>query len=739
MSYETLKGKTVDIKIWTPIAGVESQALDQLKNIAALPWVVHHVAVMPDVHFGKGATVGSVIAMKGAVSPAAVGVDIGCVDMDTEYLSPYGWKKIPEYNGGLVMDYDITTGRGSFVTPKAWMKFPCDKFLRLKTKYGVDQKLSTDHKVIYAKYDRAYKFDKLDTILAGDLAAIHERTTMGFRGRFITTFEPVLDTRLSCSNEDLRVIIMVAADGHFLSRNPDDSHKKCRLRFKKQRKIERAIDLLTIARIPFDIRDPDTWGVTEIDFEAPKRLKSLGNLWEASLDQLRIIIGEVFHWDGNFEESCFYTRDKDSADFMSYAFTACGYRAVMRQDEHYRDGKIDYRVFAQNNLMVGIAGAPKSDIEVEPSIDGYKYCFRLDSGFWVMRRNGVIAMTGNCGMGAIRTSLTASHLPDNLSALRSEIERLIPVGFASHEHAIGRGSMPEVLKREADELWDSFNMLDEGVSDLEKRAHDQSGTLGGGNHFIELSLDDGTCDCMVGIGVPAMDCPECKETGKREPCVYMVLHSGSRNIGKTLAEIHMKKAMTLTHNQMLPDRDLAVFLSGTPEMDAYRRDLFWAQRYAFLNRKVMFMLYKQALLKFLPETMFGEPILCHHNYVAEEVHFGDEVIVTRKGAIRAGLGEYGIIPGSMGTKSYIVRGRGNPDSFMSASHGAGRRMSRGAAKRQYTKADVEEQTKGVECRKDDGVIDEIPAAYKNIDDVMKNQADLVDTMAILKQVLCVKG
>jgi len=344
-----------------------------------------------------------------------------------------------------------------------------------------------------------------------------------------------------------------------------------------------------------------------------------------------------------------------------------------------------------------------------------------------------------CGMGAIRTTLRASQLPDDLSALRAEIERLIPVGFSGHEHAVGRGRMPESVKREADVLWSEFAMLDGGVSDLEKRAREQSGTLGGGNHFIELCLDDGTCDCMVGVGVPAMGCSDCNETGKRDPFVYMVLHSGSRNIGKTLAEIHMGKAMKLTHNELLPDRDLAVFLKGTPEMDAYRRDLFWAQRYAFLNRKVMFVLYAEAMKKFFPEVEFGDPILCHHNYVSEEVHFREDLVVTRKGAIRAGLNDYGIIPGSMGTRSYIVRGRGNADSLMSASHGAGRRMSRGAAKRKYTIADVEAQTKGVECRKDEGIIDEIPSAYKDIDVVMKNQADLVDTVAILKQVLCVKG
>ncbi|MBC7771762.1 MAG: RtcB family protein, partial [Pyrinomonadaceae bacterium] len=184
---------------------------------------------------------------------------------------------------------------------------------------------------------------------------------------------------------------------------------------------------------------------------------------------------------------------------------------------------------------------------------------------------------------------------------------------------------------------------------------------------------------------------------------------------------------------------LAVFLSGKPEMAAYRHDLFWAQRYAVLNRSAIFHLFGRALQHFFPHVQISDPILCHHNYVSEETHFGEDVIVTRKGAIRAGLGEMGIIPGSMGTRSFIVRGRGNPESFCSASHGAGRRMSRGAAKRTFTVADLKQQTTGVECRKDAGVIDEIPGSYKDIEQVMRNQVDLVEIVHELHQVLCVKG
>jgi tRNA-splicing ligase RtcB (3'-phosphate/5'-hydroxy nucleic acid ligase) len=323
-----------------------------------------------------------------------------------------------------------------------------------------------------------------------------------------------------------------------------------------------------------------------------------------------------------------------------------------------------------------------------------------------------------CGMGAIETSLLASDLPDNLEALRSAIEAAIPVGFNSHDEPAFKAGMPESIRREGAELFSGFRGLTDRVRDRLGVAQRQVGTLGGGNHFIEI--------CLASDGR-----------------VWLMLHSGSRNIGKTLAEVHISAAKKLSHNADLPDRDLAVFLAGTAEMAAYRNDLFWAQGYALFNRRVMFELLCDVVTRVLSPReaaiTFEPPILCHHNYVSEETHFGEEVMVTRKGAIRAGLGELGIIPGSMGTKSFIVRGRGNAESFCSASHGAGRRMSRGAAKRTFSLEDLAVQTAGVCCRKDGGVLDEIPGAYKPIEQVMRNQADLVQIVTELKQVLCVKG
>ncbi|MZD05624.1 RtcB family protein [Streptomyces sp. SID5785] len=321
-----------------------------------------------------------------------------------------------------------------------------------------------------------------------------------------------------------------------------------------------------------------------------------------------------------------------------------------------------------------------------------------------------------CGMSAVKTSLTANDLPGDLSRLRSKIEQAIPVGRGMHDDPVDPTRGHGFATAPWDDLWDGFEGVADAVKFREERARKQMGTLGSGNHYVELCVD------MSGS-------------------VWLMLHSGSRNIGKELADHHIGVARDLPHNQNLVDRDLAVFVADTPQMAAYRNDLFWAQRYAKYNRTLMMNLFKDVVRKEFKKAKptFGQEISAHHNYVAEERYDGMDLLVTRKGAIRAGSGDFGIIPGSMGTSSYIVKGLGNAKAFNSASHGAGRRMSRGAAKRHFSLKDLEEQTRGVECRKDSGVLDEIPGAYKNIDQVMEQQRDLVEVVAKLKQVVCVKG
>lgn len=310
-----------------------------------------------------------------------------------------------------------------------------------------------------------------------------------------------------------------------------------------------------------------------------------------------------------------------------------------------------------------------------------------------------------CGMAAVRTDLTSANFGDgDAAAIRHSIERGVPVGFNAHKEpsdgAVDWGQKTGDLA--------SFKNLC------------QLGTLGGGNHFIELCVDE-------------------------EDRVWIVLHSGSRNLGKTLADKHIDKAKKIAEQMFikLADPDLAYLARGTAEFDAYVADLTFAQDYAMENRRLMLAEITRSLTLFFAArgraVSFNVPINCHHNYLATEHHFGENVMVTRKGAIRARVGDIGIIPGSMGTRSYIVEGLGNVESFNSCSHGAGRRMSRTRARKMFTLADLATQTAGVECRKDADVIDEIPGAYKDIDVVMANQDDLVSVAHTLKQFLCVKG
>lgn len=317
----------------------------------------------------------------------------------------------------------------------------------------------------------------------------------------------------------------------------------------------------------------------------------------------------------------------------------------------------------------------------------------------------------NCGMMAIKMPFNAEKLEGKLKQIRLDIEAEVPVGFNENK---------EVEKSATNwQGWQEFSHLHPGVQRLEKKAMKQLGSLGGGNHFVEVCLDT-------------------------ENQVWLMLHSGSRHIGNMLAQHHIdtgKELAKLTATS-LPDRDLAYFVAGTAEFAAYWHDLQWAQNYARYNREIMMARCKRVLEKHLAGGKPSQPLMqvnCHHNYAEKETHYGEEVYVTRKGAVRAQESDYGIIPGSMGAKSFIVKGKGNHESYCSCSHGAGRQMSRTKAKKNFSLDDLIQQTAGVECRKDNGVIDEIPGAYKSIEQVMANQADLVEIVATLKQVVCIKG
>lgn len=326
-----------------------------------------------------------------------------------------------------------------------------------------------------------------------------------------------------------------------------------------------------------------------------------------------------------------------------------------------------------------------------------------------------------CGLMAVQTSLKAIDLPDSLRATRSAIERAVPHGFVTVQGRSHKGAWsvtPNSVITRWKALASRLDAIEAKAPRLKaKDPQSQLGTLGGGNHFIEICLDT-------------------------EQTVWVMLHSGSRGIGNLIGQtfIELAREDMKRHFINLPDRDLAYLVEGTEHFDDYFEAMQWAQDYAAENRRAMMDAVLRVLREEIRPFQSGRiAVNCHHNYTTRERHFGEEVLVTRKGAVRAGRGELGIIPGSMGARSYIVRGLGNPESFESCSHGAGRRMSRTAARKLFTVAEHQAATAGVECRKDESVIDETPAAYKDIDAVMDAQKDLVEIVHTLKQIVCVKG
>jgi tRNA-splicing ligase RtcB len=329
-----------------------------------------------------------------------------------------------------------------------------------------------------------------------------------------------------------------------------------------------------------------------------------------------------------------------------------------------------------------------------------------------------------CGMVAAALDLRARDLPDSLRAVRSAIEADVPHGRTHHGGRGDSGAWPGAPPPDVAAAWRELQPGHEHLTTRHRplagaNAANHLGTLGTGNHFIELCLD---------------------ETDR----VWVMLHSGSRGVGNKIGSYFIELARKDMRRWFvnLPDEDLAYFPEGTEHFRDYVEAVEWAQTFAMTNRRLMMDAVVSAVASvpgLPPFTSHVEAVNCHHNYVAREHHYGANVLVTRKGAVRARAGDLGIIPGSMGARSYIVRGKGNPESFTSCSHGAGRAMSRAAARRRFTLEDHAEATRGVECRKDADVIDETPGAYKSIDAVMEAQTDLVDIVHTLRQVVCVKG
>ncbi|MBD6620608.1 RNA-splicing ligase RtcB [Komarekiella sp. 'clone 1'] len=607
MPYEKLEITTLaPVFSWAnhPLGSEETK---MAKNVASLPFVFKHVALMPDVHLGKGALVGSVIATKEAIIPAAVGVDIGCFVGDT---------LVPLVDGKSYRIQDLAAQGKEFII------YSCTPTGKI--------------------------------VAAQATAKLTRRNT------------PLVKVILDNDEE-----IICTPDHQFMLR--DGTYKEAEL-------LQIGTSLM-----PF-YTQTDKDGYTLIAQPYSSRWQKAH--WIIARSGL---LGKIPQFEGqrtvihhrNFQES-----DNRPQNLDAEVKTPIGLDNHRAKEHQY------------NHKVVAVIPLDYTE-DVYCLIVPEYHNFALKAGVFVH----------NCGMSAIKTPFTAEQLEGKLKKIRLDIEAAIPTGFNENK---------DVEKSVINwQRWGDFQDLHRGVQDLQAKAMKQMGSLGGGNHFIEVCLDT-------------------------ENQVWLMLHSGSRNIGNNLAQCHIHTAKELAKmaGNQLPDPDLSYFVAGTPEFQAYWHDLQWAQDYARVNRDVMMARFKHIVEKHLAGGKATKPLLqvnCHHNYAEKEVHFDEDVYVTRKGAVRAQTEDYGIIPGSMGAKSFIVKGKGNAHSFCSCSHGAGRLMSRNKAKNVYTLDDLIEQTNGVECRKDTGVLDEIPGAYKPIDQVMANQADLVEVVATLKQVVCVKG
>ncbi len=694
------------------LASAETQ---MAKNVATLPFVFKHVSLMPDVHLGKGALVGSVIATKEAIIPAAVGVDIGCFTGDTQVPlvdgKSYAIEALAQSKEEFLVYSCTNTGRVMAAKATAKLTRNNAQLIKVVLDNGEEIKCTPDHQFMLrnGEYQEAQYLTTGTSLMPFYSQIDRDGYTLvqqNYSGRWQKAHWLIARSGLLGdipAFQDQRTII------HHRNFDPADNRPE-NLEFMGNHSHS-AYHRSLVERNTY-------WQSPEFE---QKRKQALANKAQ-TLDGHRYyaergtknILQYMENNSEHFRESVAGNGERGKQYLLTYNQSEKG-RAKSKE--------IANRLYTcetcgeQIKAPIGLHNHRKNQhsynhkvVAVIPLIEKQDvYCLTVPEYGNFALTAGVFVH--NCGMMAIKMPFNAEKLEGKLKQIRLDIEAEVPVGFNQNK---------EVEKTVTNwQGWQEFSQLHPGVQRLEGKAMKQLGSLGGGNHFVEVCLDE-------------------------ENQVWLMLHSGSRHIGNMLAQHHIDtgKELAKLAGTSLPDRDLAYFVAGTPEFAAYWHDLQWAQNYARYNREIMMARCKRVLEKHLAGGKPSQPLMqvnCHHNYAEKETHYGEEVYVTRKGAVRAQESDYGIIPGSMGAKSFIVKGKGNHESYCSCSHGAGRQMSRTKAKKNFSLDDLIQQTAGVECRKDNGVIDEIPGAYKSIEQVMANQADLVEIVATLKQVVCIKG
>lgn len=690
--------KIPDAKILSWVKDLEEPTLDQVKKVTTLPFIFGDIALMPDAHVGKGSTIGSVIATKGAVIPSAVGVDLGCF---------VGKTKVPLLNGTQktlkemsesdeeywVYSYDIKNKKIVPGKARALKTRSNAELIKVTVSGGEEIICTPDHKFLLR--DGMYKEAK-DLLFNESLMPLYRKWQM--RDGYESCSTGSRDSRNTHKlvNEHFNgelsqgYIVHHRDHNHF---NNDPSN------------------LEVMSRNEHDLHHGKYRGFPNDDPEfQKKRLEGV----RKHLTEPGVMEKKIQTATQNIKKYMEENPEKFKEDVSQNGERGRGY--LIKFNTSPRD--CDVCGETQNNPSSLRWHKEKQHSESNHKVINIErlnkkenvYCLQVEKYHNFALAAGVFVH--NCGMIAVRSDLTSHNLPDDLSWLHTEITQAVPsgVGKENKQADLWHGNY-----RVFAESNDIFKGLE--ISEQEK-SKKQIGTLGSGNHFVEICLDE-------------------------EDRVWIVLHSGSRGVGKEIADRHISNAKDLMKKYFIdiPDPDLAYLVQGTPEYDRYIAEMLWAQDYALANRSVMISNVKKALKSFLHRDItYDKAINCHHNFCEIENHRGQNVLVTRKGAIRAREGDLGVIPGSMGTASYIIEGKGNPASFSSCSHGAGRRMSRSQARKELDAQGLKDAMEGKTWNNNTkDLIDEDPRAYKDIDVVMEQQKDLVTIKHKLHQILNYKG
>lgn len=762
------------VKIWTD--EVEETATEQLRKLSNIPVIHKHIACMPDVHAGRGSTIGSVIATNAAIIPAAVGVDIGCFLGETKVELVNGVKKTFLELIEMAEDDEDIFGYAYDVDAKkvCMAKLDAPRQTRMTTELikitldtGESISCTPDH-IFYDRTGSEIRADALNvntnlmplySSVDNDVDEL-ETQRLGEVSGYTVIYQPISNVwsyshRLADDYNNRHGLVRVPSENGWCRHHNDFDKTNnlptniVRMGRKEHWKThsdnvkknnEAGISGFTVARRKHPELFAEIGRVnitrmhTDPEFSERRNKRSSDQFiqlnanpttgmldWRSNPDRPRInnadkavILAQKL---GKIRKVVNHIKndgiDLIDGDIWNY------YRTLVYNGKRWSNvcnflqqngiSEIDGIKFILNHTVLTI-----EKIQLETPVPVYcltspEYnTFALSAGVFVH----------NCGMMAVQLNMTADQLPDNLKDVRLAIEEVVPVGFNQHKTSLDHSAT--VWKNNLNNVYESIISKNPKIKPKDpQKPLLQLGTLGGGNHFIELCTSD--------------------TNG-----VWVMLHSGSRGIGNIMGSHFIREAKDEFTKwgfmNYIEDADLSYLVENTKMFDEYIEAMLWAQSYASINREIMMENVLEQLDKFLVSTeIINDAINCHHNYAQKEKHFGKNVWVTRKGAVRARIGDLGIIPGSMGAKSFIVEGLGEAQSFNSCSHGAGRKMSRTAAKNMFNKTHLREQTMGVECRKDSDVVDEIPSAYKDIDVVMSHQTDLVRPLHTLKQVVCVKG